>query len=221
MTPILLFAGAGTSPNDVAALETILQQNDLRYSALSSSQLNQMTEQQLAGYSLLIVPGGNFIDIGNSLTGATTANVRDAVQDGLNYLGICAGGFLAGTLPAPYKAFNLTSGVQFGFYEFGTRKKTVRITAADGSALDQYWEDGPRLTAWGDVIGQYPDGTPAVVQHSVGKGMVVLTGIHPEAPESWRRGMSFNTPASDDTAYTTKLILAALNRTPLRHFTSP
>jgi hypothetical protein len=145
----------------------------------------------------------------------TTANVRNAVKGGLNYLGLCAGGFLAGSLPAPYKSFDLSSGVKFGFYSAaknGTRKAAVRITTAEGPALDQYWEDGPQLTGWGEVVGKFPDGTAAIVEGSVGKGWVILTGVHAEAPASWRRGMAFNTPVGADTAYARTLIVAALNR---------
>lgn len=80
---------------------------------MNSSHLNEMGESQIRGYRLLIVPGGNFVNIGNSLTSSTTANVRNAVQNGLNYLGICAGGFFAGN--SPYNGLNLTSGVRFGF----------------------------------------------------------------------------------------------------------
>ena len=67
-------------------------------------------------------------------------------------------------------------------------------------------------------VGKYPDGTPAIVEGSVGQGWVILSGVHPEAPESWRRGMAFDTPVSDDTAYARMLILAALNRTKLSHY---
>ena len=42
--------------------------------------------KSLQEFDLLIVPGGNFIDIGNILTSSTTANIRNAVQNGLNYL---------------------------------------------------------------------------------------------------------------------------------------
>lgn len=219
--PVLLFAGAGTTPNDVAAIETILDGSRLSYSTADSSQLNAMTESQIAGYRLLIVPGGNFVDMGNSLTARTTANVRNAVKHGLHYLGICAGGFLAGRFPAPYKSFDLSSGVKFGFYSAeknGTRKAAVRIATAQGPALDQYWEDGPQLTGWGEVVGTYPDGTPAIVEGSVGRGWVILSGVHVEAPASWRRGMVFRTPASDDTAYARTLVVAALNRTTLAHY---
>jgi hypothetical protein len=46
---------------------------------------------------------------------------------------------------------------------------------------------------------------------------VLLSGIHPEAPESWRRGLTFTTPASVDNAYAATLIDAAVNRTRLAH----
>ena len=215
---VLLFTGTGTSPNDVAAIETILRSSHLNYSTANSFQLNWMAESQISRYRLFIVPGGNFVAMGNSLTAGTTATVRNAVKGGLNYLGICAGGFLAGSFPAPYNSFNLSSGVKFGFYSAGTHKAAVRITAAGGPALDEYWEDGPQFTGWGEIVGKYPDGTPAIVEGFVGQGFVILSGVHPEAPGSWRRGMAFNTPVSDDTAYARMLIAAALNRAPLSHY---
>jgi len=216
---ILLFAGTGTSSGDVAAVEAILQGNHLNYSAVNSSRLNQMGESQIRQYRLLIVPGGNFIHIGNSLTSSTTANVRNAVQNGLNYLGICAGGFLAGN--TGYNSFNLASGVKFGFYSAetrGIRRAAVAIASPGTGALDQYWEDGPEFTGWGEVVGKYPDGTPAIVEGPIGSGWVILSGVHPEAPGTWRRGMTFNTPADIDNAYAATLIHAALSRTTLPHF---
>jgi glutamine amidotransferase-like uncharacterized protein len=218
-TPILLFNGTGTSPNDVAAVETILNGNHLDYSTVNSSRLNGMGESQIRGYHLLIIPGGNFVDIGNSLTVSTTANIRNAVLNGLNYLGICAGGFFAGN--SPHNGLNLTSGVKFGFYAAearGIRKAAVAIAVAGAPTLDQYWEDGPQFTGWGAVIGKYPDGTPAIVEGTFGSGWVILAGVHPEAPAGWRRGMIFTTPASADIAYAATLIHAALNRTSLSHY---
>jgi hypothetical protein len=113
--PILLFDGAGTSANDVAAIEALLNKNHLNYSTVNSSQLNQMPGSQLKKYRLLIVPGGNFIDIAKNLTSDTNTKVRTAVQNGLNYLGICAGAFFASNYSG-YNGLNLTSGVRFGFY---------------------------------------------------------------------------------------------------------
>jgi hypothetical protein len=100
----------------------------------------------------------------------------------------------------------------------GVRKTAVRIADASGSTLDQYWEDGPQLAGWGSVVAKYPDGSPAVAQGTFGNGWLVLTGIHPEAPENWRHGMIFSTSADADNAYAATLIQAALNRTPLAHY---
>jgi glutamine amidotransferase-like uncharacterized protein len=217
--PILLFNGTGTSRNDVAAVEAILNSQHLSYSNVNSSQLNEMSAAQITGHRLLIVPGGNFVDIGNSLTASTTANIRNAVQGGVNYLGICAGGFFAGN--SPYNGLNLTSGVRFGFYSAerqGIRKAAVAIASAGAPTLEHYWEDGPQFSGWGTVVGKYPDGTPAIVQGTVGRGWVILVGVHPEAPEKWRRGMTFATPASIDNAYAATLIHAALNGASLGHY---
>jgi glutamine amidotransferase-like uncharacterized protein len=217
--PVLLFTGDGTSAGDVAAIEDILRGERLDYATVGSWGLNRMTEPELRRHRLLIVPGGNFVHIGNGLSGAATAKLRRAVGGGLNYLGICAGALFAGN--SPFNGLNLTSGVQFPFYAAsarGIRKTAVAIADAAGQTLDQYWEDGPQLTGWGAVVAKYPDGTPAVVEGNVGNGWVVLTGIHPEAPETWRRGMAFRTAVEPDRAYAARLIRAALDRELLPHY---
>ncbi|MEA2164845.1 MAG: hypothetical protein QOK37_2972 [Thermoanaerobaculia bacterium] len=217
--PILLFNGTGTSPNDVAAIETILEARHLDYATVNSEQLNGMSEPQLLAHRLLVVPGGNFLTMGSSLTPRTAATLHRAVQRGLNYLGICAGGFLAGH--GSYNSLNLTSGVRFGFYsaeDRGIRKAAVTITSIGAPPLQHYWEDGPQFTGWGAVVGKYPDGTPAIVEGMSGKGLVILSGVHAEAPEGWRHGMSFVTPASEDNAYAATLIEAALHGTRLPHY---
>ncbi len=216
---ILVFAGTGSSSNDVKAIESILKAHHLDYTTADSDQLNRLSQSRLLAYRLLVVPGGNYIQMGNSLSPAAAANVRGAVAGGLNFLGICAGGLLAGD--GPHRQFNLTDGVRFDFYAVvnqGIHKTTAAVTSADGTTFDHYWEDGPQFTGWGQIVAKYPDGTPAVVQGAVGKGWVVLCGVHPKAPEHWRSGMQFATPASEDQAYAAKLIDAALNRRVLPSF---
>lgn len=163
--PVLLFNGTGTSSNDVAAIETLLEKSRISYSSANSAQLDDMGEARPRSYRLVIVPGGDFTRIGTGLQKETATKLRDAVRHGTNYLGICAGAFFAGR--SPYNGLNLTSGVQFGFYSAearGERKAAVPVSGAGTPTLDQYWEDGPQLTGWGAVVGRYPDGTPAVVQ---------------------------------------------------------
>jgi glutamine amidotransferase-like uncharacterized protein len=218
-SPILLFTGTGTSPGDIAAVRAVLDRNELEYSIADSSQLNRLDEPGIRRHRLLVVPGGNFIEMNRSLTPATIDRVRQAVVHGLNYLGICAGGFLAGTFRDG--GFNLTSGVRFGFYSAeaqGVRKAAVAIASPGMPTIDQYWEDGPEFTGWGEVVARYPDGTPAVVEGPFGRGWVLLSGIHAEAPASWRRGLAFTTPVTDSQAYAAKLVRAALERTVLPHY---
>lgn len=178
-----------------------------------------MSEAQLRAFRLMIVPGGNYVDMGNGLTPGAAATIHNAVQGGLNYLGLCAGGLLAGNVPS--NGLNLTEGVQFEFYALvdqGIHKAAVEITRAGAPAMEHYWEDGPEFTGWGAVVGRYPDGTPAIVEGMSGQGWVILTGIHPEAPEQWRRGMTFTTPASAANAYAGTIIDAALSGTSLPHY---
>jgi hypothetical protein len=156
----------------------------------------------------------------HALTADTTAIVHDAVKGGLNYLGICAGGFLAGGLPESRKSFGPTSGVRFGFYcakKNGIQKAALRITTAEGPAPDQYWEDDPELSGWGDAVATYPDGTAAIAEGFAGNSRLILTGIHAEAPDTWRRELPFSMPASASNAYAMTLIDADLNRKRLPH----
>ncbi len=219
--PILLFNGTGTSANDVTAVEMILNEQRLNYSTANSSQLNDMSESRLLAYRLLIVPGGNFEIMGNSLKSSTTANIHNAVESGLNYLGICTGAILGGDSIYHDNGLNLTNGVRFDFYadvNRGIHKAAVPIADAGLGTLDQYWEDGPQLTGWGAVVAKYPDGTPAIAEGMSGKGWVILSGVHAEAPESWRDGMNFRTSVKADNAYAGTLIRAALDRTWLPHY---
>ena len=218
---VLIFNGSGTGASAVAAIENVVHSLGLAYQTVNSSQLDAMTQTKLASYKLFIVPGGNSITIGNNLTSKATTTVRNAVsQNGLNYLGMCAGGFFGG-FSSYHKVLNLTSGVWFKFfadYYNGKHKEAVTISFPARSKLDIYWQDGPQLSGWGKVVGKYPNGTPAITEGFVGKGFVILSGVHPEAPASWRTGMHFNTPVDVDLAYAATLVRSAMNRTMLPHF---
>ena len=113
--PVLLFNGTGTTSSDVAAVEAVLDTLGVGYVTADSTELNAMTEPQLGGYKLMIVPGGNSITIGQSLTADTASMIRGAVQEyGVHYLGLCAGAFFGGY--SVYNGVDLTGGVSFDFY---------------------------------------------------------------------------------------------------------
>jgi len=218
--PVLLYNGTGASSSDVSAIKAVLSTQGIGYATADSSELNAMNEAQLGGYKLIIVPGGNSIMIGQSLTTQTTSAIRGAViKYGTHYLGICAGAFFGGS--STYNGVNLTGGVSFNFYadeNLGIHLAAVEISFPSGTPLDIYWQDGPQFSGWGEIVGKYPDGTPAIVEGNVGKGFVILSGVHPEAPANWRSGMTFKTSLATDLAYAGTLIDAALNAKTLPHF---
>jgi len=128
---------------------------------VNSRQFNSMGESQLIAYRLLIIPGGNYLEMGNGLASNTTVNIHNAVQGGLNYLGICAGGLLAGD--APCNGLNLASCVRFGFYAVvnrGVHKAAVPIAGVGTPTLEHYWEDGPDLPAGARWWASIPMGLP-------------------------------------------------------------
>jgi hypothetical protein len=218
--PVLLFSGTGTTPSDVTAIEGVLATLKVKYATADSSLLNAMSQPQLGGYKLIIVPGGNSITIGENLTAQTASSIQGAVESyGVHYLGICAGAFFGGS--SIYNGVDLTSGVSFDFYadEFkGIHVEPVELSFPNSAPLDVYWQDGPQLSGWGAAVAKFPDGTPAIVEGQSGAGFVILTGIHLEAPENWRASMTFTTPLSVDLAYAGTVIQAALNGSQLPHF---
>jgi glutamine amidotransferase-like uncharacterized protein len=74
----------------VKAVEAILKSNSLNYSTVNASKLNDMGESQIPAVSSADCSGGNLVEMGTGLTPGATTNIRNAVQEGLNYLGICA-----------------------------------------------------------------------------------------------------------------------------------
>ena len=217
--PVLLFNGTGTD-SSVASVESILGTLKLSYATANTSQLNAMTETKLKAYKLLIVPGGNSDTIANNLSKATRAMVRATVQnDGLHYLGICAGGFFGSYQYG--NGLDLTSGVWFNVWPNngkGTGMEAVPISFPKSSTLDIYWHDGPETSGWGYIVAKYPDGTAAIAEGAYGKGFAIMTGVHPEAPAGWRTCCKFTTPLATDLAYASTLVTAALNGTSLPHY---
>jgi hypothetical protein len=78
-TPILLFNATGTSPRGVAAVEAILRSEHLAYSSANSSRLNEMPESDIRTHRLVIVAGGDFVQIGNGLSTSAAAHTAVAI----------------------------------------------------------------------------------------------------------------------------------------------
>ncbi|MBV8475220.1 MAG: VCBS repeat-containing protein [Acidobacteria bacterium] len=215
---ILLYVGGGTSSGDVSAVKSLLNSLGLRYATVNSSQLDSMSVGQLLAHRLFVMPGGNAVSIGQYLSRTATNNVRTAISGGMHYLGLCAGGFFAGR--SMYNRLQMTGVIYrfFSAYYHGIYKEAVNITLPGGAKYDMYWQDGPDLSGWGNVVAKFPDGTAAVTEGRYGSGWAILCAVHPEAPASWRYGMKFTTPLSVDLAYAGTLVKAALAGSSLPHY---
>jgi glutamine amidotransferase-like uncharacterized protein len=222
---ILMYNGPGTSA-DVGALDAVIR-NNLGLD-VDEKDIKGMSVADLAAYKLLIIPGGDSIQMGNYFYGSTTmANIKTAVRvNGLHYLGVCAGAFLtsyAGT--SGYHDINLLNGIWFDMYGETAETAAELLSRPNGQlSIDVYYEDGPSLAtqggSWGTIVAKYPNyGAPAaIIQGFAGNGWTLLQGVHPEAPASWRTCCTFTTDLQTDLAYSATLIDAALNGKVLPYF---
>lgn len=213
----LLYNGTGSSATDVIALGNILASMGISYDLVNSAQLNAMPRATVAAYKLIVWPGGNSIDMGRSLTTTATANVKYAVATmGSSYIGFCAGAFMAESSTL-YNVFKLTPSY-FDFYN-ANLINIVRTTFADGRQRDLVYWQGPWVNGFGTVVAKYPNGQAAIAQGKSGKGYVVVSGVHPEAPADWRYGMSTDGDGVQaDIDYTRVLMNAAITKTALPRF---
>jgi glutamine amidotransferase-like uncharacterized protein len=227
-TDAMLFVGDGTWASEVSSIENILQSHGATFQEVDTAQLNAMSATDLAQFGLLIFPGGEGGTEAGNLTTQAHANLRAAVQqEGVSYLGFCAGSFIAAApAPAPGRDVSYGLGVVNGpvldYYYLenqGTDIAMTEETFANGTQADILWYGGPVTpNVPGGVIAKYPDGNPAISEMWSGKGFVVLSAVHPTATPAIldALGMSSTDGTHEDIAW--NLMNAALHQQPLPAF---
>lgn len=152
----------------------------------------EVSAEVFQGASIWIQPGGK-----SSLTSKTMApelkeNIRRFVSTGGGYVGFCAGGFFATEWIADRKVQGL--GILPGTNALYQEKAEAVIFPIQWHGARQvYWEGGPyflppqeKQNAPYEVMATYPNSSIASVRSQFGGGRVYVTGLHPEAPQSWR-----------------------------------
>ena len=218
---VLLFNGMGISTTDWQSLEKIIQSMGLTYNLVNSATLNAMPLAQIETYKLILIPGGNSNVINNYLTLSTRIRVRQAVRDGgVSFLGICAGAYAAVGVDSlsnstAYYGFAVAQGAYLTSWNPALLTAIPKISFADGTSRYIIWWDGPSTPEYSHgVVARYPNGKPAISETWTGKGFVIVSGPHPEAPSSWWWDTGTD-PDGVDHDIAKKLISATLNRTPL------
>ncbi|MBF5059561.1 BPL-N domain-containing protein [Candidatus Neptunochlamydia vexilliferae] len=153
---------------------------------------------------LLIFPGGRDIPYDRALKGKGTAKIRRFVEEGGAYLGICAGAYFGagevifekGTALEVHEERDLAffPGSAVGTiypdrsfsYDSEAGARTAKVSF-EGEIFDVYYNGGctfhhteqyPNTT----VLARYAnaDDQPAVIHCKVGKGNILLSGVHIE-----------------------------------------
>jgi len=145
--------------------------------------------------SVWIQPGGNAIEVANRLTYDQKEVLKDFVRMGGTYVGFCAGAFLADTFVDDAETIPGLALIPGTTYDYPLPKGSHILPIFWlGKTFHLYFEEGPgfRILSGAEIeiIASYPDGTPATVRFKAGLGNVILSGAHPEAPESWKEGLS-------------------------------
>lgn len=147
--------------------------------------------------------GGKSVQRAYRQTKKNTRTIRDYVQAGGRYLGICMGGYLAGH----WRGFGLLPGDTDQFItspgaDITTKKDTLVQVEWRGRHHHMFFQDGPifelpHRSAGVTVLARYAsNGEIAAMVAPFGLGKVGVCGPHPEAPEEWYE--AHNLPRGDE-----------------------
>jgi len=195
---VAVYVGPRTWRDGLDALESYFKSRNISYSLVNSTVIKS---GGLREYNVLVVPGGwaysYYLDLGVSGGDA----IREFVEDGGGYIGICAGGYYAAKTilweagiyhyslkiidavaegpkkgyPWPtyaYLQINMTGlGLEYGL------NKTYTAVYYGGPEFEYLGRNVSVLAVYGD------DGAPAIVLGEYGKGRVAAIGVHLEVRE--------------------------------------
>ena len=208
MKTIYIYSGPGVGTNSDTEVPASLAQeiSTRRYSIKRIDAKTILAEKWRADAALLVMPGGRDVPYQEALVGKANSIIREYVSGGGKYLGLCAGAYYAsssfefdagGELEIiasrelgffPGKAIGPAYGVGSYFYNSERGTKAAPLEVASDFQVASYFSGGcyfldsekyPTV----EVLARYSDipGRPAaIIQCAVGKGMAILTGVHPE-----------------------------------------
>ena len=152
---------------------------------------NTVEDNFFDNVDMIAVPGGfGDADTYKTLLKNNQRRVREFVDQGGKYLGICMGAYWAGS-----HYFDLLDGVDAVQYMTRPGTDTRRPHAKEmpvtwrGQEESMFWYDGCAFTGNGryKTIATYANGDPmAIIQGNLG-----LIGCHPEAEEFWYTSYSY------------------------------
>ncbi len=198
-------------------------------------------DAQLSGARVWIQPGGYAGVMIQNMPMALVHYLRNRIQDGMGYVGFCAGAFAATYRVGGSRLLGLNvfpgitrlayfsserNDVEFSLesINWGRQKRTVYFEG--GAYLDGLTDrqgkprtdlrDGLGNRVSVEIISRYlgKDQSPiAAARTTYGKGRVFITGFHPEAPEFWTKEDGITDPDGTDHDLAKEMIVWAATLT--------
>ncbi|MCV6599827.1 MAG: BPL-N domain-containing protein [Alphaproteobacteria bacterium] len=235
---IYLYAGDGAEASCIENTEDWLRKylNETNTQSNIAYKIKRITSEEVENDALknekpdvLFMPGGNATKYSKDLKGESIQKIRDFVQDGGIFQGICAGAYFASELfyyenPKTGNKIELSSeqdevlGVNYVMATSEPHEHLKEAKIKDGCQVkvkydnnrkdkfvQVYYNRGPYLTNLKDGInpkGIYADiyeGEVAVAENNYGRGKVVVSGVHPEFKASQLENVPFLSEKINDT----------------------
>lgn len=210
MKKILLYKDEGASLRSLQALVREFRKENLheKYEIVFVDRHHLAVADWIEETVLLVFPGGRDVPYHQALQGAANSHIQQFVLQGGKYLGICAGSYY-GSAFVEFEKGNplqvcearelkffpgIASGPAYGAGEFnygseqGARLACLSWQKSSEQKMAVYYNGGcsfvdaeshPDVT----VIARYDDikdSPAAIIACSVGKGIALLSGVHPE-----------------------------------------
>jgi glutamine amidotransferase-like uncharacterized protein len=216
---VALYDDNGAFEHSVTALGHMIRWMGLDVTVVDAEKIGRGA---LDGFDLLCVPGGDMYEYSQSLGSTGIQKIREFVENGGGYVGICGGAYFAGERvywrgnQLPMTSLSLFEGETRGPYDEivpypGYGMAQVQIVGGEHPIVQgeprsimilYYW--GPALLPDEDtsvvVLGRYATTQdPAMLALEYGQGRVFLIGTHPEFEEDdTRDGTDFADDLEDE-----------------------
>ncbi|KAJ1851406.1 biotin holocarboxylase synthetase [Coemansia sp. RSA 2703] len=244
---VLVYSGPGVSPNSQTFLmRTLRQFLSHRYAIIPVDQTMLRTQPWETKAALFVMPGGRDVPYTVELNGEINRRIRQWVENGGRYLGLCAGGYYGSGRCEfePGTPLEIVGSRELAFFkgscvgtaypgydyksETGARAAEVTVDQDAFNVPQKLWRSDPaRIRIYYNgggffvpdesednvtVLVRYaPDVTSphdrsqkvanasAAISCKVGRGVAVLTGLHPEYAWSFLAPSSFVEPHNRQT----------------------
>jgi len=201
ITKVLIYNGDGVMDSSVDGIEDCLNdsnnQNISRNNKFQYSTTGVINSNTLSGYDVLIMPGGEFSYYIDS-DDIDSQAIKQFVQGGKGYIGICAGAYIASDyINGYYSGWGLAPDVttytenyegllQISSTDFGNK-------VLNSSLTNIHMQNGPAMSTNDSqiIMAKFADNNTgyqnyaAIIGDTYGSGRVILSGPHPEvSPEN-------------------------------------